>query len=519
MADRLFRLGRRRPRPRRPRLASSSTAATRCRCATRSISTSSPSRAWSPTRRPMAGQTISARARASASTRGCTRSARSRRCRAPPRRPAPRWCRWTPTRSTRIWTDQPAPPLAPVEIHPIGFAGELAKDKLARLAAAIAADGATHAVLTDPSSHRLGLQHPRRRRAAHAAGARLCHSRRRRHASALHGQAQAADGRRGLSDAARRPARARRARRRRSPRLPRPARGSRSTRCWRPKSCGMLVEDNGGTVVAAADPARIPRATKNAPRSPAARRPPPRRRGGRQAAVLARPPAAGHARRDRGRHAARGSRAARSARKRRCRCATSPSPPFPAPARTAPSCITACRAPPTACSATASCSCSIPARSIRTAPPTSPAPCRSAQPTDEMRERYTLVLKGMIGISDAALPGRHARLRHRRRRPHGAVEARAAITPMAPAMASAPIWRCMKARSALPAPAREKLLAGMMLSNEPGYYKEGALRHPAREPHPGHAGRADRRRRHRHARLRDADAGALRPAHAARPTC
>ncbi len=51
-----------------------------------------------------------------------------------------------------MWLDQPEPPLAPVEIHPIAYAGELARDKLARLAAAIAADGATHAVLTDPSS-------------------------------------------------------------------------------------------------------------------------------------------------------------------------------------------------------------------------------------------------------------------------------------------------------------------------------------------------------------------------------
>ncbi len=51
-----------------------------------------------------------------------------------------------------LWADQPKPPLAPVEIHPIEFAGELAKDKLERLAAAIAKEGATHAVLTDPSS-------------------------------------------------------------------------------------------------------------------------------------------------------------------------------------------------------------------------------------------------------------------------------------------------------------------------------------------------------------------------------
>ncbi len=51
-----------------------------------------------------------------------------------------------------IWTDQPSEPLAEVEIHPIAFAGELAKDKLARLAATIAREGATHCVLTDPSS-------------------------------------------------------------------------------------------------------------------------------------------------------------------------------------------------------------------------------------------------------------------------------------------------------------------------------------------------------------------------------
>lgn len=51
-----------------------------------------------------------------------------------------------------IWDDQPEPPLEAVEIQPIEFAGELAKDKLARLAAAIADEGATHAVLTDPSS-------------------------------------------------------------------------------------------------------------------------------------------------------------------------------------------------------------------------------------------------------------------------------------------------------------------------------------------------------------------------------
>ncbi len=51
-----------------------------------------------------------------------------------------------------LWTDQPKQPLASVEIHPLAFAGGLAREKLARLAAALAKEGATHAVVTDPSS-------------------------------------------------------------------------------------------------------------------------------------------------------------------------------------------------------------------------------------------------------------------------------------------------------------------------------------------------------------------------------
>ena len=50
-----------------------------------------------------------------------------------------------------LWTDQPKQPLASVEIHPLAFAGGLAREKLARLAAALAKEGATHAVVTDPS--------------------------------------------------------------------------------------------------------------------------------------------------------------------------------------------------------------------------------------------------------------------------------------------------------------------------------------------------------------------------------
>lgn len=51
-----------------------------------------------------------------------------------------------------VWSDRPKPPLGSVEIQPTEFAGELARDKLERLAAVLAKAGVTHAVLTDPSS-------------------------------------------------------------------------------------------------------------------------------------------------------------------------------------------------------------------------------------------------------------------------------------------------------------------------------------------------------------------------------
>ncbi|WP_024846583.1 MULTISPECIES: aminopeptidase P family protein [unclassified Aminobacter] len=51
-----------------------------------------------------------------------------------------------------VWADRPAPPAGKIEIHPHGFAGVLAKDKIADLSESLAKKGATHAVLTDPSS-------------------------------------------------------------------------------------------------------------------------------------------------------------------------------------------------------------------------------------------------------------------------------------------------------------------------------------------------------------------------------
>ncbi len=51
-----------------------------------------------------------------------------------------------------IWTDRPAPPMAPAVPHPIRFAGRAAADKRAEIAAALAREGQDAAVLTDPAA-------------------------------------------------------------------------------------------------------------------------------------------------------------------------------------------------------------------------------------------------------------------------------------------------------------------------------------------------------------------------------
>jgi len=51
-----------------------------------------------------------------------------------------------------IWDDRPAPPAEPVRIHPLAFAGEPAEEKLKRLAGKLADDGVAHTVLTNAAS-------------------------------------------------------------------------------------------------------------------------------------------------------------------------------------------------------------------------------------------------------------------------------------------------------------------------------------------------------------------------------
>ena len=73
-----------------------------------------------------------------------------------------------------IWLERPPPPKAPVRPHPAELAGETSEAKLARIREAAREGEARRARGLGPAQPRLDLQHPRRRRRAYAAAARLC---------------------------------------------------------------------------------------------------------------------------------------------------------------------------------------------------------------------------------------------------------------------------------------------------------------------------------------------------------
>ncbi|WP_324762009.1 aminopeptidase P family protein [Sinorhizobium meliloti] len=52
----------------------------------------------------------------------------------------------------RLWADRPAAPLGPVTIQPVEHAGQLARDKIAEIAAGVSKAKAAAVILTDPSS-------------------------------------------------------------------------------------------------------------------------------------------------------------------------------------------------------------------------------------------------------------------------------------------------------------------------------------------------------------------------------
>ena len=95
-------------------------------------------------------------------------------------------------------------------------------------------------------------------------------------------------------------------------------------------------------------------------------------------------------------------------------------------------------------------------------------------PSDEMRDRFTRVLKGHIAIATRGVPGRHQRRAARSAGAAWRCGRPGSISITAPATASAAICRCTRARRASPSSARVALKRGMILSNEPGYYKTGA---------------------------------------------
>ena len=100
------------------------------------------------------------------------------------------------------------------------------------------------------------------------------------------------------------------------------------------------------------------------------------------------------------------------------------------------------------------------------------------EPTAEMRDRFTRVLKGHIAVARAVFPkGRAAA--SSTASPGSICGRPGSITPTAPATESAPISPSTRGRSASPRPGRARPAAtsrsrpGMFLSNEPGYYKAG----------------------------------------------
>lgn len=371
-----------------------------------------------------------------------------------------------------IWKDQPEPPLAPVEIHPIGFAGELAKDKLARLAAAIAKDGATHAVLTDPSSIAWTFN---------IRGGDVPHT-----PLALGFAVLAADGSHQIFMDQRKFSRTVAAYLTQLADLHEPGEFEAAIVALAKSGAKialdpvlaaerlkMLIEDNGGTVISAADPARIPRATKN-PAEIAGSRAAHRRDGAAIAKLLCwlerqRP--------------GKLDEIAVVTRLEETRRATGEETQMPLRDI---SFDTISGAGPNGAIMHYRVSRATSRKLANgelflldsggqyqdgTTDITRTVPI--GKPTDEMRERFTLVLKGMIGISMLRFPAgtrgseidavaRMALWKHGCDFAHGTGHGVGSYLAV------------HEGPQRIARTGTEKLLAGMMLSNEPGYYKEGS---------------------------------------------
>ncbi|MGB3418587.1 MAG: aminopeptidase P family protein [Mesorhizobium sp.] len=371
-----------------------------------------------------------------------------------------------------IWDDQPAPPLEPVEIHPLAFAGELAKDKLARLAAAVGKEGATHAVLTDPSSIAWAFN---------IRGRDVPHT-----PLALGFAVLAADGKHLLFMDDQKFSREVKAYLTQLTDLRAPGEFEQAVAdlaksgarialdpVLAAEKLRMLVEENGGAVVEAADPARIPRATKNAAEI-AGSRAAHRRDGAAVARLLCwlerqKPGSL--------------DEIAVVTKLEECRRATGEETQMPL---RDVSFDTISGAGPNGAIMHYRVSRAT-SRTLGdgelflldsgaqyqdgTTDITRTVPV--GRPTEEMRERFTLVLKGMIGISTLRFPAgtrgseidavaRMALWKHGCDFAHGTGHGVGSYLAV------------HEGPQRIARTGTEKLLQGMMLSNEPGYYKEGA---------------------------------------------
>ena len=162
-----------------------------------------------------------------------------------------------------IWDDRPQPPLGAVTIQPLDLAGQLARDKLAMIAETAAKAGAGAVVLADPSSVAWSFNirgedlpstpHPLSRAIIPASGRPLLFIDKRKtgiEAEAYLTQLADLEPPSGFDDALL-------------------ALGKSGTSIMidpavAPHAVSMLIEQSGGTVRAAPDPARLPRACKNA---------------------------------------------------------------------------------------------------------------------------------------------------------------------------------------------------------------------------------------------------------------
>ncbi len=83
-------------------------------------------------------------------TPGCTLRRQSSGCRRPAPRPAPNWSRVETNPVDAVWQERPAPPLGQVTVHEPKFAGETEAAKLARIRDEVGKLGVDALVMSDP---------------------------------------------------------------------------------------------------------------------------------------------------------------------------------------------------------------------------------------------------------------------------------------------------------------------------------------------------------------------------------